>query len=436
MSLNTIRIGHGDLGQAGRGGYAGALHSSGGWNTFSGRRIRIDPANPADAFNEAMDRIAGKEATLHVSAGTSAYDFNAIAVIDQPCTIIFDRNAQVTKEVGNRTCFQVAAPGVSIFGARIGGVIDATAPTSQSYIEILSTASEEQAADCLLADCQFDVIQNAANVQGFFSVRALGFLGAGNAAVTRGPDLRRCVQLVRTGTQNTWAWVGEETSGQGTNENLGTPYGCGLLFAKGMRDMTLSDCKVMGKGVVVGQFAGVQILLEGCLYPDISGLRMTDFSTACASGVDHASPLIVVRGVINEGGHMHLVSPFVEAVTAKHLLVAPDPQWVKVSGGEMGRTGGHHLASVFRGYVAGVGGSNSFRVRDFDTHNVFGITPAGVAAGAGPVAGALTVDFEGIVNPLVDGCSAIFRNDAVNPYRVVSCINPQGGRNWHEVLEP
>jgi hypothetical protein len=430
MTLDTIRIGHGDFGQAGKGGYAGSFHSGGGWGTFSGRRIRIDPANPADAFNEAMDRIAGKEATLHVSAGSAAYDFNAIAVLDQPCTIIFDRNAQVTKETTNRTCFQVAAPGVSLIGLRAGGVIDASAPTAQSYVEILSTASEEQAADCLLEDCVFDVIQNAANVQGFFSVRALGF---GSTAATRGPDLRRCIQLVRTGTQSTWAWVGEETSGQGTNENLGTPYGCGLLFAKSMRDMSLTGCKVMGKGTVVGQYSGVQILLEGCLYTDITGLRMSDFSTVCASGVDHAAPLIVVRGVVNEGGHMSLNQPFVEAVTAKHLIAAPDPQWINVYGGEMGRTGGHHLASAFRGYASGgPSGSNSFRVLDFFTHNVFGITPAGVAAGAGPVAGALTVDFEGIVNPLVNGCSAIFRNDAVNPYRVVSCTNQQIGANWHE----
>lgn len=432
MSLNTIKIGHGDFGQAGKGGYAGDLHSSGGWGTYSGRRIRIDPANPADAFNEAMDRIAGTESTLWVSAGTSPYDFNAIAAIDQPCSIIFDRNAQITKEPGNRTCFQVAAPGVSLIGLRVGGVVDATAPTAQSYVEVISTAGEETAADCLLEDCVFDVTQSASNVQGFFAVRAVGF---GSTSATRGIDLRRCIYLARVGTQNAWGWVGEETSGQNTNQYMGTPYGCGLLFAKQMRDVTLSDCKIMGKASgTPGQFTGVQVILEDCIYGSITGLRMTDFTTVCSAGVELALPLMVIRGVVGEGGHTNIVAPFVEAVTARHMLVGASPEWINVFGGEMGRTGGSHLASAIKGYNAGGYGGNGFRVFNFATHNVFGPSSAGVAAGVGPVAGALLVDMEGFSNPAVAGCGATFRNDSVNPYRIVSCVNPMIGQNWHQAL--
>lgn len=317
---NTIVVQPGDFGDAGMGSQPNS--------TYAGLRIEIDPADAAPAFAAARDALPNNGGDIWVSPGTADYEFDS--QVDWGT-----KSVSIEWSPGARAKYSSGVPGLFIFRrpCKVRGLLVrqdvVTAPSGQSILLVDDTAAANTAGDCEFIGCRFELLPTAAAIRDLVCIRAQGFDPA-NASGRILVD--RCAMVLRSGgTQQTWSWVGEETSGVGTNELTGIPYGLGLVAVTSFRQAIVRNASIRGQAQGgSGQYAGVPVRFDDCLYSLCAGLTASDLSLR---SVGSSGVLAATRKVIGtEGTHMNFSGGSLARVTAKSALAAVAPYWLSVGG--------------------------------------------------------------------------------------------------------
>lgn len=317
---NTIVVQPGDFGDAGLGSQFN--------NTYAGLRIEIDPANAAPAFNAARDALPASGGDIWVSPGTADYTF--ASQVDWGT-----KPVGIDWSPGARAKYSAGVPGLMLFRqpCRVKGLIcrqDVVAsPSAQSILQVTDQAAANVATDCEFVGCRFELLPTANAIRDMVCIRADGFSDSNASGRI---FLDRCAMVLRTGgTQQAWSWVGEETSGVGTNELTGIPYGLGLCAITNFRQAIVRQASIRGQAQGgAGQYAGVLVRLDDCLYSAVAGMTVSDLSLLSAGS---SGAIALSRKVLGaEASHMNFSGGTWSRVTAKTGLAGVTPAWLVASG--------------------------------------------------------------------------------------------------------
>lgn len=366
------------------------------YDTYSGQRIAIDPANATPAFEAARDALSGSGGSLWVAPGSSTYTL--LSEVDwgnRPTAIAF--------AAGARFALGPAAVGGLRFKGpvRLEGleVFDNWANAAARHFLMLDgTLAPDVCSDVELVNCLFSMTATGNAVADARCIRAEGF----SASQRNGRlVLDGCAFVSRGGTQQAWSWVGEESTGAGTNAYIGTPYGVGLITARNWRHVQISGLSLRGRITGQVQYAGCPVLLD-----NVDCALLTDWTASDLSmeSVGSISPLVVLRSDPGVDGIALVDDSFSELLHSDHVLHVARNMTVILRNNQAGRIIGNKVKSAFAG-----SGGDAVLWAENAAHNVNGALVPN------------SLDVSGARACAVIDNAATLRKNERKPFNVVNC---------------